>query len=321
MEFNRQLTRDGLQSFNLRRLKKGGYDGVVVIGMGGSGLAGELLKNLGIELGLNLPVFTWKDYGLPPLSEFGLKKPLYVFVSFSGNTQETLSGFNIARRHPTNHRQKINLAAMTHDGELARLALKHKIPLVIFPAADLNPRQYLGKMFYGLTQILHTAHLLTPPPDYTNLNPRIFKAEGKKLARRLHGRVILLYTDRQNYGLGYAWKVKLNETAKQLAFLNLLPEMNHHELAGLLLPKIKLGALFLTAGDGKLSKRVKINLKLLQKMGIWSKQLSLPGRNRLIRTWNGLMLADWTTYYLAKLNQVDPSENRIVEKLKVLMEK
>lgn len=332
LEFNRQLTPAGLQSFGLNRLKKKSCDSVIVAGMGGSGLAGELLKDVRKEVGLKVPVFTWKEYGLPEPGTFGTKRPLYVFVSFSGETEETLSGFRAALKPETRGLKPQSIAAIAHGGELARLARRAGAPLILFPAADLNPRQYTGRMFYGLTQILRAARLIpSEPQTFTRLSPARFKTEGAKLARRLKGKVVLLYTDRGNYGLGYVWKAKLNETAKQLAFLNVIPEMNHNELTGLAFPKTKLAALFIsggtgpdaTAGAGRMRKRVRININLLKKSGIRAEEapLPVPGKNRLEKMWNSIMFADWTAYHLAKLNGVSPAENKMVEELKNLMRK
>lgn len=315
--FNRQLTAAGLQSFNLDCLKKTGYDSAVIAGMGGSGLAGELLKDARGEMGLKVPVFTWKDYGLPEPEALGIKKPLYVFVSFSGNTEETLSGFRLAVK-----KDKFRAAAVTHGGELARLARRAGTPLVLFPAADLNPRQYAGRMFYGLAQILRAARLIPlEPRTYTRLQPARFKKDGAKLAGRLKGKVVLLYADRENYGLGYVWKAKLNETAKQLAFLNLIPEMNHNELSGLVFPKTKLTALFISGASGRIKKRIQVNLRLLNKKGVLAEALPLSGKDRLEKIWNSIMLADWTAYHLAKFNRVSPAENKTIEELKRLMRK
>jgi glucose/mannose-6-phosphate isomerase len=327
LEFNRQLTPEGLQSFNLKRLKRRSYDSVIIAGMGGSGLAGELLKDVREEIGLPVPVFTWKEYALPKPETFGAKKPLYIFVSFSGNTEETLSGFKAAIKEKGFKLQACSIAAVTHGGELGRLAARFQIPYILFPASSLNPRQYTGRMFYSLIQILRAAHLIPlEPPAYTRLKPLRFKSEGINLAQRLRNKVVLIYTERENYGLGYIWKSKLNETAKQLAFLNIVPEMNHNELEGLVFPKVKLAALFISDASGaakgqRLRKRIRVNFKLLRKMGIESRALKLTGKSRLEKTWNSVMLADWTAYYLAKLNRVNPAEVKIVEELKELMNK
>lgn len=329
LESNHQLTTAGLSPLNLNRLKGGrlsgrgqGYDSVIVVGMGGSGLAGELLKGVAKEIGLQVPVFTWKDYGLPEAQVFGAEKPLYVFVSFSGNTEETLSGFKVALKTRGLRSKAYSVAAVTHGGELARLAHRAGIPFVLFPAQDLNPRQHTGRMFYALTQILCAAGLIPKEvSSYTQLSPARFKKDGRGLAQRLRGKIVLIYTDQGNYGVGCTWKAKLNETAKQVAFLNVLPEMNHNEIAGLAHPKTKFTALFISDAEDRLRKRIQVNLKLLKKKGVAAEEISLIGETRLEKMWNSIMLADWTAYELAKLNGVDPAENKTIEELKKLMKK
>ncbi len=89
-EFAKQLTEKNLIVANLGKLSGPRPDGIIIVCMGGSGLAGEVLRGVKKEIGLNLPIIIWKDYGLP---EHNFKRPLYIFASFSGNTEETLSGF------------------------------------------------------------------------------------------------------------------------------------------------------------------------------------------------------------------------------------
>ena len=91
LQINEQFGYKGLSANRTNNLKNSRPDGIVILGMGGSGLAGEILRHAQGELGLKLPVIIWKDYHLPKVL-WSAKRPLYIFVSFSGNTEETVSG-------------------------------------------------------------------------------------------------------------------------------------------------------------------------------------------------------------------------------------
>src|SRR3989338_3965185 len=317
LESNRQLGRNGLTALNLRKLSGRKPDGVVILGMGGSNLPGEILRSVRRELGLgNLPVILWKDYDLPDIGEWRLKRPLYVFISFSGNTEEPVSGLAEFLKN-----KKRVPAVVAHGGKMESLARRHGLPLVLFPAADLNPRQYTGRMLYGLLEVLRASGLaLRGESDLTGLSPARSRNAGRALARKLRNKVVVIYTDEGNRHLGYIWKIKLNETSKNLAFANILPEMNHNEIVGFERKGSAVAALFIHGRTGgRLEKRIKITQKILAEKGATVVPLVPAGRTALERTWRSIMLAGWTSFYLAKLNPVEPAPVRIVERLKKLM--
>ena len=82
----------------------------VVVGMGGSHLAADLLKTWKPELDFLI----WKSYGLPPLKD--LKDRLVIVSSYSGTTEETIDAFNEARK------QHLAVAVIAARGKLLVLA-------------------------------------------------------------------------------------------------------------------------------------------------------------------------------------------------------
>lgn len=318
LSFARQLGPEELKTENMRRLRGSRPDGVVVVGMGGSGLAGEILRAAGTQLGLKVPVFLWKDYDLPSPALTGLRRPLYVCISFSGNTEETVSGLRAGLRL----RPRPAIGVVAGGGTLLKLAKRGRLPIVSFAPGELTPRQAVGKMFYGLTELLLSASLLPEPvPTYYELVPQSLRREGERLARRLRGRLTLCYTDWFHRDAGYIWKIRLNETAKQEAFLNLLPEMNHNELVGLAKTHFPTTAVMLTPEhlSARMAKRFAVTEKILRAHRLPVLRVELDGRDRLEETWRAAVLADWTAYALAKLNGVEPAETKIVDQLKAAM--
>ncbi len=313
-EFGKQLTEKNLTGVNLDKLSGALPDGIIITGMGGSGLAGGVLKGVKKEIGLNLPIIIWKDYGLP---EHNFKKPLYIFASFSGNTEETLSGFeNILKSG-----KKCLIAAVTTGGRLKKLAETKNIPFVSFDGCSLTPRQSTGIMFYGLTKILKASGLSIRVKNYSEeIDPEKFRNEGKNLSVLLKGRIVVIYTDEADKHIGYIWKIKLNETAKNPAFNNVLPEMNHNEIVSFENNKFKTAAIFLKNKPRKRTeKRFRLTEQLLKEKGVSVIELKLEGGNGIEKAWRTIPLADWTTYYLAKLNGSNPLETKSIDKLKKLM--
>lgn len=313
-EFAKQLTEKNLTGANLGKLSGARADGIIIMGMGGSGLASEVLRGVEKEIGLNLPIVIWKDYNLP---EHNFKKPLYIFVSFSGNTEETISGIKTLFK-----KRSARMAVVASGGELKNLAQKKNIPLAYFSAGSLTPRQSIGIMFYGLTKILKAAGLNVRVKDYSKvIKPEQFRNEGKKLAASLRNRIVVIYTDEAHRHLGYIWKIKTNENAKSPAFNNVLPEMDHNEIVGFENKNFKTTAIFLKNDSShvRIKKRFKITEELLKEKGACVIELELKGKTELEKAWKMMLLADWTTYYLAKLNGSNPIETKSIDKLKKLM--
>lgn len=315
--FSEQLTSAGLTLVRREALRRGRPDIVVVAGMGGSGLPGELLAGIKDEAGLSVPVVISKTYGLPDLASWRAKRPLYVFVSFSGNTEETLSGLKLCLKS----KKKPMVAAITTGGELGRLAERYRLPLVRFPALQLTPRQAVGNMFYGLIELLRQARVSNGVPPFTHLQSDAFRREGKYLAQRLKDRFVYIYTDEADRHLGYFWKISCNEIAKTPAFSNVIPEMNHNEIVGFENRKFKATAIFLVPHklSERLKKRFALTSELLRRRGVRTVSLPLLGKTRLEQAWRTSMLAEWTTYFLAASYKVNPAETKILDTLKRLM--
>lgn len=313
LSFNKQLTTEGLSGFNLEKLRNKKFGGLIIVGMGGSGLAGEILRGVSGEIGLNPPVIVWKSYGLP---KHDLKNPLYIFVSFSGDTEETISGLKAIKL-------KANIALVAAGGELAEIGRRSGLPSVAFDPGNLTPRQATGKMFYGIVKILNSAGFNLKVKNFTGLQPKNFELTGKKLARKLKNKLILVYSDESHKHLGYIWKIKLNETSKTPAFNNVLPEMDHNEIVGFENSRFPAAALFLVDKkiNSRLLKKIKLTEVLLKGNGVSPIELNLIGKSELEETWRNIILADWTSYYLAKLNRLDPTETKIIDTLKALMKK
>lgn len=311
-DFNKQLSLAAVQFSNLAALKKSPKrpDAVIVCGMGGSGTVGDLLQNLTKNARISTPIISWKDYGLP---DHPYKNPLYIFVSFSGNTQETISGFLKAKGLK---------GVISGGGRLAKLAQKAGVALAGFNQNQLTPRQANGVMLYGALGLIKAVMPGTYTPDFSKkIKPLAWKKEGQRLANRLVGKLILVYTASRHRPLGYFWKINFNETAKAPAFHNTLPEMNHNEIVGFELKPKNIAVIFLKDPDEDRihQKRLAITDKILKKFGIKILTVKLKGADDFAKTFNAMVLAEWTSYYLAKLNGVDPKATKIIEEIKKLI--
>lgn len=314
--FNSQFSTPPLQQKNLVIPERSGKpDGIVIIGMGGSGLAGDLLLGLKEEVKLKVSVILWKNFGLPKTH---FKKPLFVFISYSGNTEETLSGL----RQIINKRAagKTLAAVITTGGKLKAIAEKNKIPFVSFSGGQLTPREAIGYTFYALLLLLKSyfpeVSILSSIPKH--IHPSIFKKDGERIAKFLHSSISLVYTENEYSHVGYAWKANLNEAGKHQTFTNTMPEMFHNEIASFEKNRFPLTAIFLVSPNSgkKALKKIALAQKLMRPERIPTKTIILKGKNKTERTWNAIILSHWASFYLAKMKHINPATTPIIEKLK-----
>jgi glucose/mannose-6-phosphate isomerase len=275
--------------------------------MGGSDIPGMILEKLSDEIKIPVPIVTVNDDKLPRLF---FKKPLFIAVSFSGETAETLKTLSAAMRVKNGF-----VAVVTGGGKLKDLAKEKKFPSVFFRQENLTPRESSGKMFYGIVRLLNQVF-----PIRVSNSPKLADSDklrnlGKKLAQAGKNRDILIYTASEFSHLGQIWKTNLEETAKIPAFANVYPELSHNEIAGF---EKKSGSwvIFWLKNNKTKDKRIKNIERILGGKGIKTLEIPLTGRNKQEKTWNGILLSHWTALELAKLNKINPRKTNIIDKLK-----
>lgn len=214
-----------------------GLQHVVVLGMGGSGISGDVLRAV-VEPRLAVPVVTLKGYG--PLPEWVGRNSLVFAVSYSGNTEETLAAFEQA------HDRGARGVTVSSGGRLAELASMYGVTHVGVPTG-LQPRASLGFLSLPLLAVLCGMELLPPLDDDVaeavevlgevcrrcHRRTPVANNPAKSLAVRLSGRVPVVYGGE---GIGavaaYRFKCDLNEYAKVPAHWHYLPELDHNEIVG-----------------------------------------------------------------------------------------
>ena len=180
----------------------------VLLGMGGSGMAAAVAA-LEAE-GSGSVVATHRSYGLPPWA--GPAGALVVAVSYSGNTEETLSGVEEALE------LRLPVVAVTSGGTLATIAANEGFPHVEVPGG-LQPRAALGYQAAATIVALAGGGYVEHP--------------AAVLEEAAEGRIPIVYGGHPVAALAaYRFKTQINENAKRPAWSAEVPEMNHNELQG-----------------------------------------------------------------------------------------
>ena len=297
---------------------------VVVTGVGGSAIGGELLADLVSGDGSPL-VTVCRDYHLPP---YVGPDSLVIVSSHSGNTEETLTAFHDAVRRGA------KVVAVTTGGQLLELAHKEGVPVFQIDYVG-EPRTALGYSFLVPLAILQNLELIAPNDEAVfeaaevllslshRLKPQIPTQDNpaKELAMSLHGKLIVVYGGGMLCGVARRWKSQLNENSKAWAFVELLPEAGHNAIAGLQWPKpVGKKACGVLLNAWSLHPRIKLRYQvieeLLGKAGVECRTVDGVGKSALAQILSAVLFGDYTSYYLALLNGEDPSPVPALDYLK-----
>ncbi len=300
---------------------KGDFQGICICGMGGSALPGSLVLSWVKEV--KIPVIIHRDYGLPPNIN---KEWLFLAISHSGNTEETISATKKAIK------KKMKCAIITSGGMLGSMAKKYKIPCAIMPPG-MPPRLALGYQFSALAAILSRNKIIKCEEKELlqiekNVNVEILKNRGKALARRIKGKIAIIYTADKLKALAQIWKTSLNENSKTPAFWDCFPELNHNgEVVGFAKNPLKSSSLrsfyfiiLKSANDmPENKKRMDLTAETLRKQGIKGEILDLDGKNPLAQITSSIILANWASYFLALAYKINPYCAELIEEFKKKM--
>lgn len=300
-------------------------DNLIIQGMGGSAIGGDLLRALYADV-LRVPATVVRDYDLPG---FAGPRTLFIAASYSGNTEETLAGYAEARK------RGCKILALSSGGELTKRAQGDNLPLVTIPGG-LSPRAALGYSFFPLLAVLGRLEMIPDPGADFRETLEMLKAgvgrlgktvgmagnPAKELAQWFLGRNPLIYAA----GIwpsvvAMRWKTQINENAKNMAFWNALPELNHNETVGYEAPADlvrQIRVLFLRTGmeNARLVKRIEVTGGIIGRAGAETREVKAEGRSSLARMFNLIQLGDFVSYYLAILNGIDPTPVKVIDLLK-----
>jgi len=301
------------------------FQHVIVTGLGGSAIGGDFLRVYAGQKS-RVPVMVNRDYQLPL---FAGEHTLVLAVSYSGNTEETLSAYEDAKA------KGAALVALTSGGKLAEKAQKDGVPLIIIPAG-LQPRAATGYLFIPSLIVLEKLGLV--PPVTSDLEDMIETLEkmgqklsididetknpAKQLAKLFYHKIPVIWgVSGTTETTAMRWKGQINENSKALAYFNVLPELNHNEIVGTeapekLLKEVELVFLRTEDDHPRVQKRFDITKEIIGDRVSGVTEIWGEGKSLLARMFSLTYLGDYTSAYLALLYGIDPSPVHLITLLK-----
>lgn len=297
---------------------------IVICGMGGSAIGGDLLRSLASNLSQAI-IFVNRDYNLPAFVD---SKTLVIASSYSGNTEETLSAFEQALNI------NCNKLAITGDGRLKYLAQEKGIPVFTIDYFS-QPRAALGYSFIPFLAFLGKSGFLedksaevermaqTLETLLDQLAENIPKTlnPAKQLAEKLFGKLIVVYGAGLLSPVAQRWKGQFNENSKAWAFYETFSELNHNSVVGYESPKEmsdKVYVILLRCPSlhPRILARYEITSEILEKSRVGHEIIDSKSEDNLTQMMSLVFLGDWVSYYLAMLYQTDPTPVKNIDYLK-----
>lgn len=295
---------------------------ICFVGMGGSAIGADLIRAYSYR-SCPYPIQVVRHYEIPKWVD---QNTLFIACSFSGNTEETLSALQKAQE------QKAQVIAVTSGGDLMLKAAKNNFDYIKIPGG-MPPRAALGYSFVPLFRIFQELgyldegeQALVETGNILSEQNEIFtdteENEALQLAEELVDTLPIVYSDATFMEpVNLRWRGQFEENAKTLAYGNLLPEMNHNEIVGWenivhLTGRLSVIMLQDKNDNDRVKKRMRIVRELIEDQAATIHMLETRGESRLARMFSLIQLADWTSFYLAMLNKIDPTPIAKIDLLK-----
>jgi len=305
--------RDALWRVESARLEAAPAAGLMVCGMGGSAIGGDLAA---AALGDTLtgPLVTVRGYALP---SWATPEWTILCSSYSGDTEETLACFDAAEALGARR-----IVAST-GGSLVDVARTAGVPVIGLPGLLPAPRTAVAYMLVCAAEVAALAGIA--PRIHTEIDAAAaFLVErGEELQRRatgiaarLEGSVPVVVGADLTAPVARRWKTQVNENAKVQAFFSELPEADHNEICGW--NGDDFAAVLLEDADQhpRERRRFELTAELIGASGAEAIRLETEGKTRVARLLWATVLGDLVSLELASAHNVDPLPVPSIDKLK-----
>lgn len=295
---------------------------VVLMGMGGSASAADITLDW-LSNKISIPAIVHRDPNIP---KFIRSDTLFVALSYSGDTRETLIAFRQARKRGA------SLVAIGTGGKLRDLSTDWDIPFLEVGSAPA-PRAALGQLIIACSQALYRSGIVQNPNAEINLTlqelrrlsfrikrtTRHAENPAKRLASSLKDHIPVIFAFRKMGAVARRFKNQLAENSKIIAKCSLLPEAAHNEIEGWYEQRLPLAPIFvrdLSESDSERLMLRSFRSTITRASGIPTEQVRLYSRNQLGALLLPVLYLDAVSVYLALLRGIDPTDTPWIRQYK-----
>jgi glucose/mannose-6-phosphate isomerase len=300
---------------------------IIVAGMGGSAIGGELLKDWARDKA-RVPIEVSREYSLPAYAN---ERSLVLIASYSGETEESLSTFLGAAK------RKCMIYCISSGGTLLEFAEKLKVPFVRIPSG-MPPRAALPYLFAPMLVALEILNLVSSASE--SLKEAVSLLEkvsdenspekpaknnfSKTLTLNIGETVPVVYGFGVYRGVAQRFKQQFNENSKIPAKWEVFPELNHNEIVGWeehgkLTKNFSSILIRDKAEPSEIRGRIEITKALMQPALSKTFEVWTQGKSTLAKMLSTICIGDFTSVYLAILRKIDPTPVKTIALLKEQM--
>ena len=303
------------------------HENLLIMGMGGSGVAGDVMKVLSNEIS-DKNIIVRKDYSIP--KQIINLRPLCLFISYSGNTEETLSGIADAIEN------NLDWMVISSGGKLIDIAKKQNKVFIQIPSG-LQPRAAFGYLTLAISKILdlsNGSNFVSQLKEISNYLETLSKLNDEseinklslEISESINNKTVVLYagTDMSKV-VSSRWKTQINENSKSKAFIGDLPEVHHNEILSWDADKdgSKNNFIVILLRDKnehtQIQKRFEFTKDLISEK-VRVLEVNLDNQENTLKTLLELvLLGDLVSLNLANKLSIDPQNIDTIEKLKDLL--
>ena len=323
-DLKNQIISDLESSSNLEKIS---YENLLIMGMGGSGVAGDVMKVLSNEIS-DKNIIVHKEYSIP--KQFLKFRPLCLFISYSGNTEETLSGISDAKKN------NLDWIVISSGGKLIDIAQNESKEYIKIPSG-LQPRAAFGYLTLAISRILdivegsdYVSQLNEASSYLEKLTEKAEESDINKfslnICESINKKTVIIYSGtNMSKVVSSRWKTQINENAKSKAFVGYLPEVHHNEILSwdADIDGSKKNYIVILIRDKnehvQISKRFEFTKELIgEKVNIV--EVNLNNQESTLKTLLELvLLGDLVSLNLANKLTIDPENIDTIENLKKLL--
>ena len=308
--------RDAIWRIETARLEPADSTGLMVCGMGGSAIGGDLAAAALGDL-LTKPLVSVRGYELP---SWATPEWTVLCSSYSGNTEETLACFEAAEALGARR------LVVSTGGRLVEKAREAGVP-VVAPPGIYQPRVAVAYMFVAAAEAAALAGVapsirseIDAAAAFLEAQRDAIKALAAEIAGQLGSAPTVIYGSDLTAVIAHRWKTQINENAKLLAFHSELPEADHNEICGWSPDSgaDAVAAVFLEDCDQHPRERHRFELtaELVAEEAAAVVRLETVGETRVERLLWATLLGDLVSLEIARQRGVDPESIEAIDRLK-----
>jgi glucose/mannose-6-phosphate isomerase len=307
--------RDALWRIETARLEAADSAGLMVCGMGGSAIGGDLAA-AAIGDRLTRPLVSIRGYELP---SWATPEWTVLCSSYSGNTEETLACFDAAEALGARR------LVVSTGGRLVERAREAGVP-VVAPPGIYQPRVAVAYMFVAAAEVAALAGgaprirtEIDAGAAFLEAQREGIKAKAAEIATGLGGALTVIHGSDLTAPVARRWKTQINENAKLPAFHSELPEADHNEICGWTGEgTASMAAVFLEDCDQhpRERRRFELTAELVAESGATVVRVETVGETRVERLLWATLLGDLVSLEIARRTGVDPERIDALDRIK-----